>query len=40
MQVEHPICCGIDVHKDTLTARLRWRRTSAFAWPIPLYSCC
>jgi transposase len=23
MQVEHPICCGIDVHKDTLTACLR-----------------
>jgi hypothetical protein len=20
MQVEHPVCCGIDVHKDTLTA--------------------
>jgi transposase len=23
MQVEHPVCCGIDVHKDTLTACLR-----------------
>ena len=23
MQVEHPVCCGIDVHKDTLTAWLR-----------------
>ena len=23
MQGEHPICCGIDVHKDTLTACLR-----------------
>ena len=22
-QVEHPVCCGIDVHKDTLTACLR-----------------
>ena len=23
MQVEHPVCCGIDVYKDTLTACLR-----------------
>ena len=23
MQVEHPVCGGIDVHKDTLTACLR-----------------
>jgi len=23
MQVAHPVCCGIDVHKDTLTACLR-----------------
>ena len=23
MQIEHPVCCGIDVHKDTLTACLR-----------------
>jgi len=23
MPVEHPVCCGIDVHKDTLTACLR-----------------
>src|SRR5919109_1212926 len=23
MQVEHPVCCGIDVHKATLTACLR-----------------
>ena len=23
MQVEHPVCCGIDVHQDTLTACLR-----------------
>jgi len=23
MQVVHPVCCGIDVHKDTLTACLR-----------------
>ena len=23
MQVEHPVCCGIDVHKDMLTACLR-----------------
>ena len=23
MQVEHPVCCGIDVHKDTRTACLR-----------------
>ena len=23
MRVDHPICCGIDVHKDTLTACLR-----------------
>jgi transposase len=23
MQVEHPVCCGIDGHKDTLTACLR-----------------
>ena len=23
MQVEHPVCCGIEVHKDTLTACLR-----------------
>lgn len=23
MQVEPPVCCGIDVHKDMLTACLR-----------------
>jgi hypothetical protein len=23
MQVVHPVCCGIDVHKDTRTACLR-----------------
>src|SRR5262249_14310102 len=23
MQIEHPVCCGIDVHKDMLTACLR-----------------
>ena len=23
MQGEHPVCCGIDVHKDMLTAWLR-----------------
>jgi hypothetical protein len=23
MQVEYPVCCGIDVHKDTRTACLR-----------------
>ena len=23
MRVDHPICCGIDVHKDTLAACLR-----------------
>jgi len=23
MQVEHPVCCGIDVHKAMLTACLR-----------------
>src|SRR5262245_58418092 len=43
MQVEHPVCCGIDVHKDTRTACLRRvdanghvsKEGRAFATPYP-----